>query len=968
MSKSKEKPQPAKPRVAPEPARPQPLNWSYPFATSTGNAADPQTWLKALGNAEGGFYPLGANGMWHGGIHFDKATANALKQFEGVKAIADGEVIAYRLDEKYTELKYSDRRMALYSTGFVLLRHRLVLPPEPNQSKAQEGKMGTNSAKGTATSSASAPVAATQTYTPPADDVLEFYSLYMHQLDWAGYRSSEEGAGDKQDGAEASATTHRMPYWKGDRRFIVGAKATTTQKVALVPKVAYRLGRKASEFDEEATLGPGKILSDGLGNVVELSSSTVEEANPLFDRMRIDAPAVDPAELIAVKPVQGAQIRDRANGEVIGVLPRGGEITVVGDVTSGWALISNISKKSPVAPTVGGQADPRAVTGWVQLEEFDIQIEPKPLHAVVVLDKPFAVKAGDVVGYLGEFQDHSDAQLLPPKPSRPLLHVEVFAGDTFRRFVERSRDRVKTLPKAQGSLLLIREGAKLVAPADADLTLPEGQLLKLAKSDPGKGKWAKVQPMRPPAVASKKDGHGHKAPSATPVGPEVWVAREQSGKNTDGPIKAWSTFPLQLTNTRAPNAAFTQVIPRAGLEQAPSGVAQDEAGVQWWNVAVGDATGRTSWGWLCSKDHPGTEWQSPWSWPGFELIDSSSIKPIDMFKRFLFVTDQLFDGEAEEFSVIAAAINKGEFIGKLEKAVDLQGDGNGKVTAKELHEALKTRWLASALSHVAVRYESEWGGSMGKWDALSSLMGDGQHIWQGELERIQKLQWWEQVAGAVKGFPTEPVVWHLHPIGVVGNFRVVEVDLPMDLIRQIGDIISDGEGGYESYNTGTKDVPHGRVGHSYFNPPAGTVTGKTINEILATDPLSGTDKNRLFATGKYQTVFATLRLAKSAMSLTGDEKYDAVMQERVFREYLFNKAGGGVLARFVKNKQGSVDDAQYAASKEWASIAVPQGKTTSNGAISNGSYSYYQSGANSAIMGSTNKLRALLEKIAANTL
>ncbi|SAK73742.1 EF hand domain-containing protein [Caballeronia catudaia] len=70
-----------------------------------------------------------------------------------------------------------------------------------------------------------------------------------------------------------------------------------------------------------------------------------------------------------------------------------------------------------------------------------------------------------------------------------------------------------------------------------------------------------------------------------------------------------------------------------------------------------------------------------------------------------------------------------------------------------------------------MRYESEWGGSMSKWDALSSLMGDQRYIWQGELERIQKLLWWDKVAGTVKGFPQEPIVWHLHPIGMVGNFQ-----------------------------------------------------------------------------------------------------------------------------------------------------------------------------------------------------
>jgi hypothetical protein len=481
-------------------------------------------------------------------------------------------------------------------------------------------------------------------------------------------------------------------------------------------------------------------------------------------------------------------------------------------------------------------------------------------------------------------------------------------------FVEHSRERVKALPKAQGLLLLIHEGAKLVAPVDSDLTVPARQLLKLAKGDPGKGNWVKVQPMIVPVAPAKKDKHA-KAPVSRPAGPEVWVEREQSGKQSAAPVKAWSTFPLQQSNARAPGSTFAQVIPRAALDQMQNGAARDEAGVQWWNVAVGDATGRTSWGWLCEKDHPDTEWQSPWSWPGFELVDSSSIAPVNMFKRFLFVTDQLFDGEAEEFSVVAAAINKGEFIGRLEKALDLQGDGNGKVTAKELREALKTRWLASAVSHVAVRYESEWGGSMNKWDALSSLMGDQRYIWQGELERIQKLLWWDKVAGAVKGFPTEPIVWHLHPIGIVGNLRIAEASSASDIIQQIGDVISGGEGGYESYNTGTKGVAGGKVGHSYLKPPIGTVTVKTINEILATNPLSGTDKNRMFATGKYQTVFPTLKSAKSSMTLSGEKLYDAEMQERVFREYLLTKAGGGALARFVKNRQGSVDDAQYAAAK-----------------------------------------------------
>jgi hypothetical protein len=350
----------------------------------------------------------------------------------------------------------------------------------------------------------------------------------------------------------------------------------------------------------------------------------------------------------------------------------------------------------------------------------------------------------------------------------------------------------------------------------------------------------------------------------------------------------------------------------------------------------------------------------PWDWPGFDLIDNSSIKPVDMLKRYLHVTQQLIEGEDKsEFESSASLVNGGELITKLEKAVDTNHDG--KITAQELRQAQQTPWLAEALSHLVVRCESEWGGGPGKWETLSPLMKQLLWLWKSELERINKLQWWEQVSG-VEGFPKEPTPWHFHPIGLIGNFNHATSGLD-ELIKKIGDAISGGEGGYESYNTGTKNVPGGGVGHSYMHPPAGTVTSKTIDEILATDPLSGTDPNRMFATGKYQTTLSTLRSGKAALGLTGSEKYDADMQERFFRDFLFKKAGGGALADFVKNGKGTVSQAQYAAAQEWASISVPQGLPIQDGRVSNGHMSYYQSAANTNNDGSTGKLVAILKQI-----
>ncbi|RBK98672.1 calcium-binding protein, partial [Xanthomonas oryzae pv. oryzae] len=93
---------------------------------------DPQVYFDALSNAQDGFYPIGANGQWHGGIHFDTQTGNTLAQEDGIRCIGDGEVVAYQIDAKYPSIEYSAGK-ATYSRGFVLVRHRLELPPAPKQ-------------------------------------------------------------------------------------------------------------------------------------------------------------------------------------------------------------------------------------------------------------------------------------------------------------------------------------------------------------------------------------------------------------------------------------------------------------------------------------------------------------------------------------------------------------------------------------------------------------------------------------------------------------------------------------------------------------------------------------------------------------------------------------------------------------------------------------------------------------------
>lgn len=749
------------PTGAPQPPAYVPTKWSYPFAAGDGkDASDAHTFFEALSNAEDGFYPLGANGIWHGGIHFDDATGKILKQEDGVRAIADGEVVAYRLDSKYPVLKYADGKSCIYSTGFVLVRHKLVLPPAPAN--------GSNSAGG-----AGAP-----------EEKLIFFSLYMHLLDWSGYKTAIDTPPTLNEPSKASSQPavspiKCMPYWKGEKRLRVSVSAIDTQREPTpfnfpIPD-PLRIGPPNGTPIQPGGL-PGSLNPSGGPLTPPLDPNS---AGPF----RIDQPPVTPPA--TKQPLaKGAQVYSKANGEAIGLLPQGTEVQLgpVSEKDKDWAPITKVVKGNPVGVVAGDPVDPRVATGWVKVDRFDLLVDPNPLDSVVVLDTPHPVAAGTVIGFLGEYQRYREASKLPPTPQRSVLHLEVFAGEDLPAFIKKSQARAKQLPD-QSAFLEIAEGATLVDVAEATETIKNGLLLKPLARDAGDGPWIRVQPTRVtmPPPANSDHSHKHpKTPKAKPIetseGSSVWVERAFAGKTTTAELKAWRDFPLQVSNAKAPPAAFDEVYSHGELNKlGADGKARDDKQVNWWNVTVGTADGNSREGWICAADALRAKWQSPWEWPGFQLIDNTSVSLIDSFKRHLYVYDMLFDGDENEFKPSAISVSGSELITKLEKVVDRLGNNDGKVSGQELARAQRVRWAAQAMSHLAVRYESEWGGDLSKWQAMSSLMKERKYIWQAELERIEKLRWWDKVHG-VAGLPADPAVYHFHPVGLIANFKVADCD------------------------------------------------------------------------------------------------------------------------------------------------------------------------------------------------
>ncbi|MEX3690202.1 glycoside hydrolase family 19 protein [Paraburkholderia sp. BR14263] len=139
------------------------ITFAFPFrkkGQGNGGAAadftDEHEIYRLLKRESSGSFPVSSGGMWHGGIHVTEAGAGQSMDLKaGVRCIADGEVVAWRLNRAYpvNRIPATDGQPAInasYSTGFALVKHTMEFP------------------RGT---------------------TLTFFSLYMHLQDFAGYES-----------------------------------------------------------------------------------------------------------------------------------------------------------------------------------------------------------------------------------------------------------------------------------------------------------------------------------------------------------------------------------------------------------------------------------------------------------------------------------------------------------------------------------------------------------------------------------------------------------------------------------------------------------------------------------------------------------------------------------------------------------------------------------------------------------
>jgi len=133
------------------------MKLQYPLQKEDSASYSAPELFELLANEPTGHYLLGSNDFWHGGVHFTD-TREETAHFKNipVRAVADGTIVAYRINEKYIPFVYeNDKKQIcenhLYSSSLCLIRHEYESPApaqkmqnpqaNPTNKKGWEGRL-----------------------------------------------------------------------------------------------------------------------------------------------------------------------------------------------------------------------------------------------------------------------------------------------------------------------------------------------------------------------------------------------------------------------------------------------------------------------------------------------------------------------------------------------------------------------------------------------------------------------------------------------------------------------------------------------------------------------------------------------------------------------------------------------------------------------------------------------------------
>ena len=606
-------------------------------------------------------------------------------------------------------------------------------------------------------------------YAGPQPPTCRFYSLYMHLAPIIQYP-------DEPDPEQFSYD--RPKFWPSDpNRRIAGGKVKRPEW-AIFP-----------------------------GTAEAVKTKQLEEKGTIFVRPGTDYAVawLPKGEALTLKPGSGSRR----------------ELESVGDKSK---LIIRPVAQQPQQGTSTTPPSPStaAMTGIPACEVEDANLEKAiglPQTGSVHIPAPIPIKAGDLIGHLGEYQGYKEVQNY--HWHRPLMHMEVFAEEGFDEFVRECRLLVSFAPENKKTLLVIEEEANLnLSSNTTPVTIGRGELLTPHEKSPAEGYWVKVKlgttevleqrtlgnydkgkqmfgnkylyaayrdangadPIAAKDYDPAKHGNTHTFLKVfTPNDRTAWVTRQwfnglEPDKTKNRIYEArWEhqcseEFPLQAKGDGGLDiqelVAATVIIDVKAEPKEYEAYAEDDEGTRWWYVKypVGKAIkggfashGGIDWnkGWVCEKGIEKVYMSTRWAWPGFELFKEDTTPPAEWYQR---VQTNKYSASSDMLKGLLEILDKNR---------------DGEISLKEYRQGWDHPYLSRSMSRMLIEHDSEWGLAMSHWDQVDAHIkgSKSKEAWKEEKKRIATLRWWDEVGGK-NGFPQSIKAWHIHPLALalVENF------------------------------------------------------------------------------------------------------------------------------------------------------------------------------------------------------
>ncbi|AZG14754.1 glycoside hydrolase family 19 protein [Cupriavidus pauculus] len=382
------------------------------------------------------------------------------------------------------------------------------------------------------------------------------------------------------------------------------------------------------------------------------------------------------------------------------------------------------------------------------------------------------IRIGKRQGHWGQIEDTHGAQLIPASVGGRIAPAGAVGGWVFLGEERGHRVIEEVMPEAQLD--------RVVTPA-TPIPIRAGELV---------GHLGRYDPLRQPAEhrmvhlevfcddrvqsfleksRAWVESHGHKAGEWKKLGlsSEPTLLRvDQNTRLYRQPFRA---------GAESPRTDVIQTHSFAELERIPDNKRMEtepvEGGKQpWWRIRSVDFMGRGIEGWVRQRDFAGGRVTPEFAqtWPDFD----ATLKAPHDAAHTIFASATAYVDYAMGADVVSpGAVDKlSPLMVKVHRAIYPKGDGSR--AADELCATMDDPSRAFRSSRLIIRHESEWA-NPGKWQALLKAIEQRtgpQPEHDEEQRRIGKLAWWDEVKAGVSDLPG-PNVFHIHPIGLVGNFH-----------------------------------------------------------------------------------------------------------------------------------------------------------------------------------------------------